>query len=110
MGRTLTSRGRIVQAELLESRAMRIAVLALLALGACGKEPDPPAPPPAPSVPAGKKVAPSPPAERLIAFARHGNLWVMKPDGSGARAVTDLKGAAAASPAWSPDRQWIAFT
>jgi Tol biopolymer transport system component len=34
----------------------------------------------------------------------------MKPDGSDARRITELKDAAATGPAWSPDRQWIAFS
>jgi Tol biopolymer transport system component len=89
---------------------MRALVVLVLALGACGREPDP-VPPVTPPAPAAPPVAPkpAPPAERLIAFVRAGNVWVMKPDGTGARAVTSLRDAAPADLAWSPDRRWIAF-
>lgn len=86
---------------------MRAFLLALLALAACGREPEPAAPLPPP--PAAPKKKPAP-AERLIAFVRQGNVWVVRPDGTGARAVTALKDAAAADPAWSPDRRQIAFS
>lgn len=86
---------------------MRALVLVLLALGACGRDPEPP-PPPAPAPAAPSKKPPS--TERLIAFIRGGNVWVMKPDASAARPVTSWKDAAAAHPAWSPDRERIAFT
>jgi hypothetical protein len=84
---------------------MRALLLATLALSACGREPE--------STPSGTPAVPSPPldpAERPIAFVRQGNLWVMKADGTGARALTDLKDAAVASPAWSPDRRQVAFS
>lgn len=85
---------------------MRALLLAVAALAACGRAEDPaPTPPPSPA-PAPR---PAPPAEPLIAFVRLGNLWLLKPDGSGARPVTSLKDAAVASPAWSPDRRSLAF-
>ncbi len=86
---------------------MRAIVLGLLALVACGREPDPPAMPPPPAPAPTRKAAP---ADRLVAFIRGGNVWVMKPDGSGARPVTRLADAAAAHPAWSPDRERLAFS
>lgn len=73
----------------------------------CGKESElPPGavkelPPPVP--------APAAPAPPPIAFIREGNVWVIRPDGTGARAVTRLENAAADDPAWSPDRTRIAF-
>ena len=82
------------------------AFVALLA--ACGRDPEPPGPPPPAPAPAPARA--SAPAKPLIAFVRHGNVWVMNPDGSAARALTSLKDAAAASPAWSPDRRWVAFS
>jgi hypothetical protein len=83
---------------------MRALSALVVLLAACGREPEPPAPPP----PA--HAGPPAPAPPLIAFVRRGNVWVMNPDGSAARALTTLKDAAAAGPSWSPDRRWIAFS
>jgi hypothetical protein len=84
---------------------MRALLLVTLALWGCGREPE--APPPGTPPPSPPAVDP---AERPIAFVRQGNLWVMKADGTGARALTNLRDAAVASPAWSPDRRRIAFS
>ncbi len=86
---------------------MRRAFVLLVLAAGCGKEPDlppPPPPPVPPALPAALKAA-----EKVIAFVRGGNLWTVRPDGTGARQVTRLEGGGAGDPAWSPDRAWIAF-
>lgn len=103
-GKTLLAKRRSALRITLPMRALAV-LIAVLA--ACGREEEvPPLPPPPPARPPAPK-APRPP---IIAFIRAGNVWTLNPDGSGARAVTSLKDAAAAHPAWSPDRRRIAFT
>lgn len=60
-----------------------------------------------------KKIGPgshpswSPDSKRMV-FARGGNLWVMKADGTGAKRVVAAKNSVNAT-AWSPDGKWIAY-
>src|SRR6266545_2843279 len=45
----------------------------------------------------------------LLAYTLSPHLWVVSPDGTGARAVTSGLPVRASEPAWAPDRQRLAF-
>jgi Tol biopolymer transport system component len=52
----------------------------------------------------------SPDGQR-IAFARQGNVWLVRPDGSGLRNITNLPaGATLARLSWAPNGRFIAYT
>ncbi len=94
----------------------------LLALGALGCEKDSPntLPPPIsstlPPPPPGPEAGADPEqrhratlADARIAFARGTELWTMKADGTDATRLLKVDGDVA-TPAWSPNRKWIAFS